>query len=82
MCLELGTGQISHTQRRSVDLLGSDGFQLPYSLLSHESNASQMSPVDWPGKLTAASQHRRRRWEKKEKNERTEDANQTWSVLT
>lgn len=33
MCLELGTGQISNTQRRSVDLLGSDGFQLPYSLL-------------------------------------------------
>ena len=54
MRLRPRTGQILYTQNRSADLLGSDGFQLPpLLLLSHGSNASQMSHTDWLDRLTA-----------------------------
>ena len=46
MNLELRTGQILNTHSRSADLLGSDGFQMPLSLFSHEYNASQMSHAE------------------------------------
>lgn len=57
---DLRTGQIPYTQNRSANLLGSDWFQLPPSLLSHWSNASQMSHADLLDGLAAGQEHRPR----------------------
>lgn len=66
------SGQVkSQAHIRFADLLGWDMFQLPPSLFSHESNASQMSHADWLDRLTAGwengGERQREKTERKEK---------------